>query len=246
ANAMSKDDACVILAFLHHAGFIQLLGSPFHFNKQSLRAPSISGSSLQWPRAGDKVGLGCWMKFKDGGEELPQPGASKIGPIEGHFAYVYNGVNEKWAKDRAVIKDKTGPVAGVDPRSAVALYRAGSWMNENYGVSECYHAGVNSDTTRTDCHGQGRALDFSGVVGSMNGQSYEWFVLADWGMQPVPQGRAGATPHDWPFQNGVTSYRMAHRLEEPQPSPARFFWDFFKFAATNWNAGGPTELPRSV
>jgi hypothetical protein len=37
---------------------------------------------------------------------------------------------------------------------------------------------------------------------------------------------------------------MADRLSEPQPSPARFFWDFHKFAATEWRPG-PAELPTS-
>ncbi len=245
ANTLTKDDACVILAFLHHAGFIQLLGSPF--SSKSIKPPSISGSSLAWPKAGDRVGFGCWIKFKEGGEELPQPGASKVGPIEGHFGFIYNAMNSKWASDRAVIKDKTAQIGNVDPRSAVALYRSANWMQENYGVTECYHAGVNgvAPEVRNDCHGQGRALDFSGLVGTMSGQSYEWFVLADWGMQPVPEGRAGETAHDWPYKPGVTTYRMAHRLDEAQPSPARFFWDFYKFAGTQWHAGGLPELPRS-
>jgi hypothetical protein len=38
---------------------------------------------------------------------------------------------------------------------------------------------------------------------------------------------------------------MADRLEEAQPSPARFHWDFYKFLAAQWRCDGMAELPKS-
>ena len=245
ARDLSKAEACIILSFLHHAGFLSLLNG---WTSKTRKKPSISGSTLNWPSQDDRVGYGPWIKFKDGGEPLPEPGQSKVGPIPGHFGFVYNGVNSKWAGNRATLKDKSMPLIQVDPRNAVALYRAANWMQEQYSVTEMYHAGINGSDPkqRNDCHGQGRALDFSGVVGAKDGIPFEWFVINDWGNQPVPADRKGDSPSNWAYKDGGTTYRLAHRLDEAQPSPARFFWDAFKFFAAQYRSGDMKEFPRSL
>src|SRR5207253_643070 len=83
--------------------------------------------ALNWPNAAERIGFGPWVKFKDVGEPLPEPGASKIGPVPGHFGFVTNLMAAKgWSREK--IKEMTTPCLQLDPRSAVALYRTGNFL----------------------------------------------------------------------------------------------------------------------
>src|SRR5438270_9836158 len=73
ARDLKKREADIILAFLHHAGFIQLM------NGGAIKAPVISGDALKWPLPADRVGLQPWVKFADAGEPLPAGGTGKGG-----------------------------------------------------------------------------------------------------------------------------------------------------------------------
>jgi hypothetical protein len=240
ARDLTKQEAAVVLAFLHHAGFVQLIHG---FTNKDRKAPVIEGETLKWPSPAERVGFGPWVKFKDGGEPLPAPGQAKVGPIAGHVGFVVNEfVKRKMTREQ--LKQKSVPSLQLDPRSAVALYRTANWVHDAYGCTEIHHAGVNGalPKVRNDCHGQGRALDFAGVTCRKFGKDYEFFVYHDWGRAKVPT--PGKAPDDWPNKSGVSTYRLADKLEDEQPSAARFFWDFFKYLATQWRPG-PTELPRS-
>ena len=95
-----------------------------------------------------------------------------------------------------------GAPDNLDPRQAVALVRFCRWLKATWGF-ELYHAGAGGDPgrARTDCHGQGSALDFVGIKGTSGGTDYTLTVFDDWGRvstrppQAGPGSRPGRTRH---------------------------------------------------
>lgn len=121
----------------------------------------------------------------------------------------------------------------LDPRNALALVRLCQWLNSSWGVTELYHLGINGDPSggRTDCHGQGRAVDFAGVAGT-SPEDGSWFrlsVLDDWGTTATAWTPGGT----WPPGTGAN---VTYRLDDPDTSwMARdFFRQFYEFVAGEW------------
>ncbi|HEX2705799.1 MAG TPA: hemopexin repeat-containing protein [Candidatus Lustribacter sp.] len=146
-----------------------------------------------------------------------------------------------------------GPPSGgnapdrLDPRHAVALVRFCRWLHDTWGVTELYHAGVNGDGSgaRVDCHGQGRALDFVGVLGTVNATEFTLTVFDDWGRVTTPSTPGGS----WtPAGTGTTHFRLD---DAPDRTFERdVFRAIYDFAAGQWQdrssgpdpAGAPTAI----
>jgi len=103
------------------------------------------------------------------------------------------------------------------------------------GRIDLYHAGIAGDAPggRSDCHGQGRAVDFVGVWGAhpVDGSELYLTVFDDWGNVAI-EGltlRGG----DWP---SGTAGNTSFRLDDPSADPvaAAFFGEFYAFAAGEW------------
>jgi hypothetical protein len=135
----------------------------------------------------------------------------------------------------------------LDPRHAVAIIRFCRWLHATWGVTEMYHAGVSADDTgaRTDCHGQGRALDFVGVKGTLNGADYLLTVQDDWGGVSTPSTPGGV----WtPLGTTATHFRLddAPGMEFQRD----IFRAIYEFGAGQWQdtssgpdpAGTPTAI----
>jgi hypothetical protein len=130
------------------------------------------------------------------------------------------------------------------------------WLRQTYGITDLYHAGISGDNPartdtkpRTDCHGQGRAVDFVGARGfkPADGSEFVLTVADDWGGVAV----TGLTDEhgDWPPGTGRDT---AYRLDSPDaadPFAAAFFRDLYGFIATEWQdrTKGPDEsVPTSI
>jgi hypothetical protein len=133
----------------------------------------------------------------------------------------------------------------LDPRNALALVGLCQWLNSEFGVSELYHLGIagggnNADgTPRSDCHGQGRAVDFVGVTGSLpDSGGFVLTVLDDWGTADTQATPGG----DWPAGTGAN---VSYRLDDPNADQfaAGFFRDLYGFIVSQWQdrTAGPDD-----
>ncbi|WP_432872440.1 hypothetical protein [Microbispora rosea] len=140
----------------------------------------------------------------------------------------------------------------LDPRNALALVRLCQWLKDTYNVVELYHLGISGGGVdslgrpRTDCHGQGRAVDFVGVKAvAEDGEEWTLTVSDDWGTVST-----AATPGgNWPPGTGSDTF---YRLDEEDADPfTRDFWRaVYEFAASEWQdrTDGPDGLdtPTSI
>lgn len=131
----------------------------------------------------------------------------------------------------------------LDPRNALALVRFCRWLSRTWGVTELHHLGIDGSApgVRDDCHGQGRAVDFSGVVGTKDGAAYTLSVLRDWGMVSTLSTPGGI----WqPTGTNQVHFRLN---DAPGSELARdFFRSAYAFIAGQWqdhspNPDGPAE-----
>jgi hypothetical protein len=152
----------------------------------------------------------------------------------------------------------TGSPAGgnapdrLDPRNALAIVRLCQWLNTNHGATELYHLGMtvevdNNGNPRTDCHGQGRAVDFVGVkTVAEDGTEIIRTVFDDWGT-----ARTSLTPDgNWPAGTGSA---VSYRLDAPdaENSDARdFFRAVYEFIASQWQdrttTADPADTPTAI
>jgi hypothetical protein len=69
----------------------------------------------------------------------------------------------------------------LDPRMVVFLWKLCKMLKLDYGANVIYHIGFAFAAERTDCHGQGRALDFAGAAGD----DFDVTIGYDWSNQPI-------------------------------------------------------------
>jgi len=128
----------------------------------------------------------------------------------------------------------------LDARNALALVRFCSWLRDTWGVHTLYHLGISGDATgaRTDCHGQGRAVDFVGVAGAIEGSEYALTVLDNWSVD-TPSTPGGAWPDG---TGGNVHYRLDD--EGSDPGTAQFFRDAYAFIVGEWQdlGSGPDDV----
>lgn len=134
----------------------------------------------------------------------------------------------------------------LDPRHAVALVRFCQWLATTWGVTELYHLGAGGDPSgaRTDCHGQGRAIDFVGVKGSLNGQDFHLTVADDWGTVDTPSTPGGV----WePRGTNQTHFRLD---DVDHPFERDFFRGAYDAIAGQWqdatSGPAPADTPTVI
>lgn len=104
-------------------------------------------------------------------------------------------------------------VAGpLDLRLVVFVHRLAGRLRSRFGVSRIYHLGF--VTEHKDSHGDGRAFDFVGINGQLDGHAFHINVLSHWNLQPVEMPvafgtlKAGDRADAWPAKFTQTVYRL--------------------------------------
>jgi hypothetical protein len=104
-------------------------------------------------------------------------------------------------------------VAGpLDLRLVVFVHRLAGRLRSRFGVSRIYHLGF--VTEHKDSHGDGRAFDFVGIGGQLDGHAFHINVLSHWNLQPVEMPvafgklKAGDRADAWPAGFTQTVYRL--------------------------------------
>jgi hypothetical protein len=103
----------------------------------------------------------------------------------------------------------------LDQRHVIGLVRLCNELNLTHGVVAIYTQGVNGDTSRSDCHGYGMALDFGGMSTNLPDPAakhmtvrlgVDFIVDLHWGQVPMWDGTTvAANPSDpttWRRQAG--------------------------------------------
>jgi hypothetical protein len=148
---------------------------------------------------------------------------------------------------KGMIKTGNQPIANLDARNVVFLVRLSQALAA-IGATRMYHIGFVFASSRSDCHGQGRACDFAGA----GGDGWDITVAQHWSGQPVAMPRdaaghkKGARLADWPANFKATTFRLDPSNPHLDPSlnpelARRVFEVVYRVAAqqgTDTRAGG--------
>lgn len=159
------------------------------------------------------------------------------------YIYVDNNPN---------VKGKPGmdwadvPITTLDPRNAVGVCRLSKMLKAlDNGIVGVYHIGMNG-STRDDCHGYGRAMDFGGVTKKLPSKAdgtktekgffrqeiaaEDFFIVFHWGgVRPWdPDKTPGTDRTKWSRISSTvlpakTFPRLHYRLLDPLPAGASTF-----------------------
>ena len=145
----------------------------------------------------------------DGSVSMPdETGRFKIPATVAGVTYKVTGFGDKRLPSyRPVAAD----LERLDIRHVVGLVRFALHVSSTWGVTEVHHCGISGDTVRTDCHGNGRAVDLIGVVGSSAGVPYNLTVFNDWKNRSVPNLDDRTKPRrpDWPPVSRRLEFRLS-------------------------------------
>lgn len=115
----------------------------------------------------------------------------------------------KIAKENVQPIGTSGPL---DLRFLVFIHRLAGRLRSKFGVHRIQHLGF--ITTNNDSHDDGRAIDFVGVSGQLDGYAFNINALGHWNLQPVPMTaafgphKAGDRADNWPAGFTGTLYRL--------------------------------------
>jgi hypothetical protein len=174
-------------------------------------------------------------------------------PKVGDVDYLYVGVIPE-TNDQVASRGQSLNLEQLDVRNGVGLYRLGQLLHDNYFASTIYHSGISGGGGRTDCHGQGRAIDFDGAAGNKGTVT----VYNDWGKMQVfdmndPETdpnlkRRLAKGQPWPYVSETLMYRLDPVPPGGRDLARRVFQDVYNWAVTQYSdktANSPQTTPAS-
>ena len=224
ARALTLRQARDALLCLHRQGRIRLIPEPI-FNHRS--GPDCdAGCKLAHPLVGERVGI-----------------SSQVHGVD--YLHIDNAI---MPQSKAAITTSAQPLLLLDVRNAVALWRLARLLHSNYSATGIFHIGISGadPSSRNDCHGQGRAVDFGGVIGAdPTSGDYKMLVFHDWGVMQVldlndpepdlalkrrlPQGQ------NWPPGDRTLMYRLNPLPPGGSDLARRMFQDVYNFAVAQYN-----------
>jgi hypothetical protein len=237
ARSLTRRQARDALLCLHRQGSIRLIPEPtFNHTGTVCNAANCKVAS---PLVGQLVGM-----------------SSKVGDVT---LFMINGVGPN-----GLMPETNDQVAGVssaldltllDVRNAVGLWRLAQILQNNYFASSLYHIGISGGGGRTDCHGQGRAIDFGGAAGNSGTVT----VYNDWGKMQVwdlndpdtdlATKRRLPAGQNWPPVDGTLMYRLDPLPPAGRDLARRVFQDVYNFALQQYadkTETGPQSAPPST
>lgn len=125
--------------------------------------------------------------------------------------------------------------AFLDPRNALALVRLCQYLSNRFGATDLFHVGISGDASggRVDCHGQGRAVDFTGAARRVGDDTdFHLTVLSDWG-SVTPSTQSTQSTQSTPSTTSTTS-TAGYRLDGAGTLAEAFFRGVYQFAAGQW------------
>lgn len=127
------------------------------------------------------------------------------------------------------------------PAFAIVLYRFAKMLAEKWDVTKIVWGGIGAGRRPTDCHTQGRCIDFFGAT-IVDGVDFD--VRRDWWSRTV--FRRDGTPHA--IQGGDrwgndrnTYFRLALSQDPEDLLPRRFFGDVYQFVTEECTLALDTE-----
>ena len=119
----------------------------------------------------------------------------------------------------------------LDVRNVAAFTRLAIFLAMEKGVVQIHHTGMRG-SDRPDCHGEGRALDFVGVVFADGGTM---FVGRNWASKKVlkiPDFVETAATSQWPAKSQALHFRLD--TDEADSHARSFFADLYAFIQTQY------------
>jgi hypothetical protein len=167
--------------------------------------------------------------------------------IAGSVTLKYIDTNPPFRRKDVKLGKKAGDF--LDSRYTVGVYRMAKMLRDDYGVDALLHIGMGGDSSggRTDCHGQGRALDFGGC--SVGGS--DLYIYYDWGMMPVydmndpetdPAKKKRLKSVEWPYKDMELLYRLEATPPGGNAQAGLIFKDVYKLATEQFN--DTSKLPK--
>ena len=129
------------------------------------------------------------------------------------------------------------PLSNLDVRNAVGVYRLAKYLKVICGATEIYHVGIGAGKgPSTDCHNQGRAVDFVGVKETIDGKPYIITVFDDWANKSVPNENDPTKPRlpNWPLGTRPLSFRLDPLPSGGDPLARDFFSDLYHFITAQY------------
>ncbi|MET0454701.1 MAG: hypothetical protein ABW137_22925 [Mycobacterium sp.] len=137
--------------------------------------------------------------------------------------------------------------AFLDPRNALALVRLCQYLSNRFGATDLFHVGISGDASggRVDCHGQGRAVDFTGAARRVGDDTdFHLTVLSDWGSVTPSTPSTTSAPSTQSTQSAQstqstqctqsTQNTTGYRLDGAGTLAEAFFRGVYQFAAGQW------------
>ena len=210
AKAMTLQQAYEVISLYHLFGIISIKPAPQFKTDGSVIIPSV----------------------------IPKITLNKFDSSENYVKFSYNQKEYQvsvWYNPASSPPPRTDIIQvthnNLEVRNVAAFTRLAIFLAMEKGVVQIHHTGMRG-SDRADCHGEGRALDFVGVVFNDGGTM---FVGKNWASKKVlkiPDFVETASTSQWPAKSQTLHFRLD--TDEADPHARSFFSDLYAFIQSQY------------